>query len=72
MALNIRDVESGVLLAENTVKEWQTQFIADWYEPEIKLALAAWWAQLDPIAKQHLRTTVPQAVAQVEQLTGTR
>ncbi len=67
MPLTIRDAESSFLEAWSVVEQWREDFLKQWLQPEMDMALITFWSQLDPAVKEQLKVRNPRAYAAVNQ-----
>lgn len=65
MPLDISDAENSWLIAQESVREFQAGFIANWFAPMMRLQMALLWAALPDEVKAELQRISPEAYSQV-------
>ncbi len=67
MSATIRDAESAYLEARSLVETWRVEFLQQWLQPELDVALIQFWQTMDPAMKQILQMTQPAAYNELDQ-----
>lgn len=63
--MNKRDVQDAKLMGKAKYLEWKKEFMGQWQAPDIDLAKAQFWKEVQPY-KEELRSRAPEAVANME------
>jgi len=66
MPLTIRDAEIAILSAKVQLKEFQREFLGQWYGPIVDTMISIKWAQMTPGQHLALRQANPQAYDEIE------
>jgi DNA-binding MltR family transcriptional regulator len=66
--MNITDADSAYLSATAEIQEWEQEFMAEWFEPQLNMMKLMVFQQMDEAMRAYMKKTVPEEYAKLEQL----